>query len=369
MATIPSLTILDRYLLRQFLGPFCLAVIGFTIIGIVDILFSLVDLTILSGIHIGVTVRLLFYKLPAVFILFFPMAVLFAIMLVLIRMAKDNEITVLRASGIQLIRVAIPLILIGIIVSLISFGVNDSVVPWANHQSEQLMQGEIERRPPPSIVDNVVFKDAQNRFFYIKKMDTITYQMSRIIVFEDNGDYPRILQAEIGEWKNFTWVLKEGRSYEFDADGRLLFSNGFSKMMIHVNQDIQTYFSQQKTAREMDSQELNTRIKALKSGGISTRDLLVEYHLKKSIPTACAIFCLVGIAYCFSFVRSGKDWWGVILAICVAVLSVGFYFFIVAMARALAKDGQISPLLGAWLGNILYAAISGIAILYQTIKR
>jgi lipopolysaccharide export system permease protein len=369
MAFTSPLTILDRYLLKEFLGPFCLAVMGFTIIGIVDILFSIVDLTILSGIHPGVTIRLLFYKLPAVFILFFPMAVLFAIMLLLIRMAKDNEITVLRASGIHLLRMAIPLIMIGTIVSVLAFSVNDSVVPWANHRSEQLIQREIERRPPPNIVDNVVFKDTQNRFFYIKKMDTVSHRMSQIIVFEDNGQYPRILQAEIGQWKNFTWILDKGRSYEFDTDGSLLFSNIFETMEIHVDQDIQTYFSQQKTAREMDSKELNNRIKALNSGGISTRALAVEYHLKKSIPTACLIFCLVGIAYCFSFVRSGKDWWGVILAICVAVLSVGFYFFIVAMARALAKDGQLSPFLGAWLANGLYASISSLAILYQTNKK
>lgn len=369
MAFTSPLTILDRYLLRQFLGPFSLAVMGFTIIGIVDILFSLVDLTILSGVHVGVTARLLFYKLPAVFILFFPMAVLFAIMLLLIRMAKDNEITVLRASGIHLLRIAVPLMVIGSIVSVIAFVVNDSVVPWANHRSEQLIQREIERRPPPSIVDNVVFKDTQNRFFYIKKMDTVSHQMSQIIVFEDNGQYPRILQAAVGHWKDFTWILDKGRSYEFDADGTLLFSTVFSQMQIHVDQDIQTYFSQQKTAREMDSKELSTRIKALNSGGISTRALAVEYHLKKSIPAACLIFCLVGIAYCFSFVRSGKDWWGVILAICVAVLSVGFYFFIVAMSRALAKDGQLSPVIGAWLGNGIYAGISGLAILYQTSKR
>jgi lipopolysaccharide export system permease protein len=369
MPFIPSLTILDRYLLRQFLGPFFLAVMGFTIIGIVDILFSLVDLTILSGIHIGVTVRLLFYKLPAVFILFFPMAVLFAIMLLLIRMAKDNEITVLRASGVHLLRIAIPLILIGLGISMIAFMINDSVVPWANHQSEKLIQKEIERKPPPTIVDNVVFKDAKNRFFYIKKMDTVSHKMSQVIVFEDNGQYPRILQAEVGHWKNFTWILDKGRSYEFDNDGSLLFSTIFSTMMIHVDQDIQTYFSQQKSAREMDSQELEKRIKSLNKGGISTRALAVEYHLKKSIPAACFIFCLVGIAYCFSFVRSAKDWWGVILSICIAVLSVGFYFFIVAMSRALAKDGQLSPFIGAWLANSLYASIAGITIFYQVRKR
>lgn len=297
------------------------------------------------------------------------MAVLFAIMLLLIRMAKDNEITILRGSGITLFRVALPLILISIAVSGISFVINDTVVPWANHQSEKLLQQEIERRPPPSIAENVIFKDAQNRFFYIKKMDTHTHQMHHIMVFEDNGNTPRILQATTGKWEKLSWHLSQGRTYAFDDDGSLLFANTFSEMKIHVNNDIQTYFSQQKTAREMDSSELKKRILALHQGGLSTDALLVEYHLKKSIPTACTIFCLVGIAYCFGFVRSGKDWWGVIVAICVSVLSVGFYFFIVAMARALAKDGQIPPMIGAWLGNLIYATIAGGIIAYQSTKR
>lgn len=362
-------SLLDRYLLRQFFGPFSLAVAGFTIIGIVDILFSLMDLTILSGIPLSVTTRLLIYKLPAVIILFFPMAVLFACMLLFIRMAKDNEITILRASGIQLFRIVIPLVIASIGISLLSYIINDTLVPWANHQSEGLIRHEIERRPPPTIVDNVIFKDAQNRFFYIRHIDNNTKKMHDIMIFEDNGGYPRILQAESGTWKTFTWHLEKGRFFEFDTDGTLLFSNQFSTMMIHVEQEIENYFDQQKTAREMDAKELKMRISALKDGGINTNSLRVEYHLKKSIPAACTIFCLIGMAYCLAFVRSGQDWWGVIVAICVAVLSVGFYFFIVATARALAKDGQLDSFLGAWLGNIIYFGISSSTILYHTQRR
>ncbi|NQY73397.1 MAG: LptF/LptG family permease, partial [Candidatus Margulisbacteria bacterium] len=92
-----SINILDRYIISQFMGPFLLAVGAFVIIGIVDILFVLVDSFINSGVSLFIVIRLLIYKIPAIMVLFFPMAVLFSVMLLLIRMAKDNEITIIRA--------------------------------------------------------------------------------------------------------------------------------------------------------------------------------------------------------------------------------------------------------------------------------
>ena len=98
---VTKLTILDKYLIREFFFPFFLAVFGFALIGIVDILFYVVELSVLSGVSFLTTIKLLIYKLPAVMVLFFPMATLFACMLLFVRMAKDNELSVLRTSGIS----------------------------------------------------------------------------------------------------------------------------------------------------------------------------------------------------------------------------------------------------------------------------
>jgi lipopolysaccharide export system permease protein len=91
--------------------------------------------------------------------------------------------------------------------------------------------------------------------------------------------------------------------------------------------------------------------------------------MKKSMPIACLIFGLTGMAYCLTFIKSGKDWWGVIISICAAVLTVGFYFFIVAFFRALAKDGSLSPFLGAWIPNIAYGSISCVIIVKHILNR
>ena len=78
----------------------------------------------------------------------------------------------------------------------------------------------------------------------------------------------------------------------------------------------------------MDSKELKDRIQSLKKGGINTRALKVELHMKKSIPLACLIFGLIGTAYCLSFVKSGKDWWGVIISIIIAMNQKIYFVFI-----------------------------------------
>jgi len=362
-STFPwGFSILDRYLTREFLFPFVLGVGGFTVIGVVDILFYLVDLAILSGASFSTVFKLLIYKLPAIMVIFFPMAALFATMLLFIRMAKDNELSLLRTSGVNAFRIVIPVLLLGIFVSFLSFFVNERVVPWSNKTADNLIKQELRRTPAPSISENTVFKDS-DRFFYIKDIDN--HKMKMILVLENTIHYPRIIMAKEGEWRNFRWTLYDGMIQDFDEDGSLKFVDKFEELSINVNQNIRNFYGKTKKASEMDSRELKDKIGKLEASGLKTTALQVEYHLKKSIPAMCFVFVLIGIAYCLNFVKTGKDWWGVIVSICVAVLTVGLYIFLLALFRAIAKDGQIDPLLGAWVPNLIYFSIGSSMLVYQ----
>ena len=116
-----SILIIDVYIIREILNPFLLAVGGFAIIGMVDIMFVLVGSAVASGISFLIVLRLLLYKLPAVMILFFPMASLFSIMLLFVRMAKDNELGVLRTSGVPTFGIIQPAMLMVFFISFFSF--------------------------------------------------------------------------------------------------------------------------------------------------------------------------------------------------------------------------------------------------------
>jgi lipopolysaccharide export system permease protein len=302
-------------------------------------------------------------------VLFFPMAVLFAVMLLLVRMAKDNEITVLRSSGVSLTRILIPLLVLSVFASYLSFFTNEKIVPWANNVSDNLIRVSIQKTPPPDIMENIFFKDSDDRYFYINKVDSKKAVMENILIYELTRDYPRIISAKEAYWDSKTWYLKKGIIQDLDENGYLTYSAKFDVMMIRVDRDLQSFYSEQKTTREMDSKELKEKISILEKGGISTRNLKVEFFLKRSIPAACFIFALIGIAFCFLFVRSGKDWWGVILAVCISVLAVGFYFFIMAVCRSLGRSGVLDPILAAWLPNLIYGVLGFILILYEIYRR
>lgn len=365
----PTIPILDRYIYKDFSGPFLLAVGGFVIIGIIDILFTLVDLFVNSGVPFWVVTRLLLYKVPAIMVLFFPMAALFSIMLLLVRMAKENELTILRTSGVHMFRVLAPIFLLAILVSGLSFYINEKIVPWANHVSDNLIQKSIEKTPPPDVVENIFFRDTGDRYFYIKKVNAKQGIMNTIMIYELTSGFPRIISADSAKWDKKTWTLQNGYIQEFNEDGLANYTSKFDAFKIHVDREVQSFYTMQKTTREMDSRELKEQIKSLEKSGINTRNYKVEYYMKSSIPFACFIFMIIGIAFCLWFVHSGKDWWGVIFAVCISVLAVGFYFFLVAVFRSLGRSGLIIPFIGAWMPNILYGAIGLFLIGYQVIRR
>jgi len=361
--------ILDRYLFSQFTGPFLMATGGFLIIGIIDILFALVDLVFQSGVSSAVVFRLLLYKVPAIAVLFMPMSVLFAAMLLLVRMAKDSELTVLRASGIHLFRIIGPVIFFAMISASLAYVTNEKVVPWANQISDNLILREIEKKPPPTVVENVFFKDADERFFYIKKVDSKANVMDTVMVYELTDTLPRITTATSARWNGKTWILENGTIQEFENDGTMKYSSRFAELRIHVENSVEGFYTENKTPRQMDSRELRNKITDLKQSGANTRELKVEYQLKFAEPVACFVFGLVGIAYCLSFVRSGKDWWGVIFAVCFSVLTVGFYFFFVAVCRSMGINGLLDPIVAAWLPNATYTLVGSGLIFYHSFLR
>lgn len=92
---------LDRYIIREFLGPFFFCVIGFTVILLSGLLFQLSDLIFVKHVPAATVGRMLLYKIPGTAVLTLPIAVLFATLLSLGRLVQDSEVTVMR--GVELL--------------------------------------------------------------------------------------------------------------------------------------------------------------------------------------------------------------------------------------------------------------------------
>jgi lipopolysaccharide export system permease protein len=351
---------LDRYIFFELMPPFFLGIIGFILIMITDLLFTYTNLIINKGVPLLVILRLLIFKLPAIMVLTFPVSTVFATSMVFSRMSKENEMIALRTSGISLLRISAPVILISVVVSFMSYCTNEFFVPWSNHTSENIIRQMILRQPLPEIKENVFFRDSSNRYFYVRKVDQRTNSLEDLMIYEiGQGRFPRVILAKSAKYDGKNWVLSDGVIHRYeDATGKLDYEANFSEMQILVNENI-TNFTDQKTTYEMNSKELSSLVSMLKKGGVDAKVLLTDLYMKVSVPAACLVFALLGIPFSLPALRSGRAF-GVVF--CVALIFT-FYVF-ASVFRAFGHGGLIHPLVAAWLPNILFGLL-GMALIIK----
>ena len=350
--------VIDRYVFFEMIGPFLIGVVGFVLVLAVDLLFTMADLIINRGVPLWAVLKLLIYKLPSIMVLTFPVSTLFATAMALGRLSKDNEIVALRTSGVTLFRISVPIIIIGIMVSLASYFTNEKIVPHANHVSSNIIRQIIYKRPLPEVKQNVFFKDAHNRHYYARRVDMKNKSMENIMVYEVTDErFPRVILAERATFQGRIWELKNGIIHKYDQKGFLNYEATFADMKLNVSEDILT-FTGQKTSQEMNSNELKSMIGILGKGGVSTHALRTELLMKYSIPATCFVFALIGIPFSMPSPRSGRTW-GMVVTI---VFMFTFYVF-TSVFRSLGKGGILPPVLAAFTPQISFALI-GAALLF-----
>jgi lipopolysaccharide export system permease protein len=344
--------ILDRYLLFEMLGPFLVGVFGFILVLSVDLLFTMADLIINKGVPLWAVLKLLFYKMPSLLVMTFPVSTIFGTTMALGRLSEDNEMTALRTSGINLFRISFPILMAAALVSLLSFFTNEKIVPYANYVSNNIIRQIIYKQPLPEVKENVFFKDAFQRYYYARRVNMKNKTMEGVMVYEVTYEkFPRVILAEFATFSGKVWNLKQGVIHKYDEKGFLTYQATFSEMKLNVAEDLLT-FTSEKNPQDMDRQELTTLIKVMEKGGGATHALLTELYLRYSIPLTCFVFALVGIPFSLFAPRSGRTW-GLLFTI---VFMFTFYVF-ASVFRSLGRGGVLAPALAAFTPQVLFLAI------------
>ncbi|HAI85778.1 MAG TPA: hypothetical protein DCL63_02165 [Firmicutes bacterium] len=353
--------ILDRYVVREFMGPFFLSISAFIIIVLSGQLFMLVDFIIQKKVPLLAVVRMLLYSLPGIVVQVLPIAVLFAVLISLGRLGRDSELSTIRASGVPFTRIVLPLIIVGAVVSAVGFWLGETVVPWASHKSETIVREIILKDFLPSIEQDIFFTAPGGRHFYVGEVDKDLGTMERVMVYEtEHGSFPRIVSARRGRVGQGTWTLENGSIHELDADGHVRMSMSFDRLEITMDSTMEQFASSQKTPQEMTRKELKSHIDLFEKSGIRVEGLRVEYHLKLAQPVAALVFAVIGAPLVVRSPRHGGGYFGIVAA---AVLSFA-YFVVQAVARSVGMKGAIHPVTAVWLPNVAFL-IPGVIMLVK----
>ena len=370
---IPKLGLkrLDRYLLRELAFPFLLALVGFLIFILLNLILGLREWMLDRGLSFWVVLRLLLYQLPEFLVYSIPVATVFAIFLALGRLAHDREIIAFQAGGFSLRRIVLPILVASLLLSGLSFLLSDRFVPWANSRYQETFGRLVLRRAiTPKIREDTFFKDAEGRVFYVRRYDHSRGRLEGIMIYDLSGRpwpypgledlhrsgrgraYPVVVLAEEGTWQGERWLLREGVIHQYGEGGHLVRALSFQEMEIDVGGGIETLFLRGRTPREMSLGELAAQIRRLREAGLGAEGLILEYHSKIALPLAGFVFALLGAPLSLIFALRSRAA-GVVLS----VLLIGLFQGSMIWSQTLGRRGIISPVVGAWLPDLLFGLI------------
>ncbi|MFC2078121.1 LptF/LptG family permease [Candidatus Bipolaricaulota bacterium] len=353
----------DRYLLREMIGPFLLALAGLVLFILLNIILSLSDLMVDRGIGMLTLLRLVILKMPSLLVIAVPMSALFATFLGLGRLAHDREIVALESIGIPLRRILLPLIIAASVIGIADFAIYNWGVPASEHAYQQALRSVIFRQGVPRITANAFFRGADNQFFYIRRYDSEAGTLHDVHIYDTTGQlFPHaesrvtMITADTGRWTGDAWRLDSGNVYGFDGDGLLAYSGSFEELTIPLDQSVEQILSRSRTPAEMGIAELVERIGVARRTGQRADELVVEMHLKISLPLATIVFVLVGGTMSLMFTPRSRA-----VGIVAALLLVAFFQGVLWWTQTLGRRGVMNPVLSAWFPDIVFG-LFGLAL-------
>jgi LPS export ABC transporter permease LptF/LPS export ABC transporter permease LptG len=363
--------ILTRYTLREVASHAVIGAAIFTFVLFTRDLGRILELVVRASAPLPSVAQIFFYTVPLALTYTIPMSVLVGILIGLSRLAADSEITAMRASGMGVWTFLRMVSIFVIAAWLLALANGLYLAPWSQASLSRLED---------QLKGSQASFEVQPRVFYEGFPKYVLY-VQDVHSAQGAAVWKGVFLADISDAANPSITLaREG----------ILVSEGQDRLHLHLT-DGSTHetdprqadhyqistFQQTDIPIELPSAEAKAedaipvgvvptwelRNHARRVDPISARWYLIEFHRRFALPTACLVLALVGIPLGLSSKKSGKSG-GFVLTI----VLVFAYYSVSLVGISLARQGHVTPELGAWLANIVFFAF-GVFLLWQAERR
>ena len=351
--TFPS--IIDRYVLREFLKILALVLIS------TAALFIIVDYTDLSGDirtnHIPFHTVFAYYRFLLFQILNYtvPISVLVATLVTFGLLSKNNEVTAFKSSGVSLYRVALPIIVIAGVMSVLSYLMLDFVLPYSNQRVDQLRNRIKGRKTVAAAQQQKLWLLGKGRYLMnFLSYDREAKQLSQLQVFEMHPTEFRLTRrvyADHARWDGTGWLFENGWMRSFADDGTTTtFTPIQTPLRLYYAERPEDFATEVKAPDQMTFAQLRRYIETIRRSGYAAEELSVKLYQKTSWPFISVVMTLIALPFAF---KIGKR--GALYGVGIALILGIFYWMIFAVFTKFGEVGNLPPLLSAWSANVLFA--------------
>jgi LPS export ABC transporter permease LptF len=352
---------IDRYLLREMLMPLLVGLATFVVMITGHMLFTVVDKIVEHGVGMPSVLKFVALQVPFAALLSLPASSLLASSLALNRMASENELTALRAGGAGFRRILRPVLLVGLVASLAALLLAGTVVPWASHQAETMLERMVAQRPTLAFRPGKFTNTETDLDFFAERVDQAQGLLEDLFVFQRRGkDQPLLFHADRARFTERGLTTGPATFYTLSPGGVRDWGE-LESLRVNLGSFEFMPGLLAKNVSDMSFRELQAAYQQNESASPGAgRRYAVELHWRISLAFSCLAFVLLALPITLSFARGQS-----LLGVLATLLLVFVYYVVMLWLRMVSENGPLPPVVGAWLENAVIFMAAGVGLWRQ----
>ncbi len=359
---------LDRYVLREILPPFLLALLIFTFLLVLPPVMDYLENLLAKGITWGMAARILWTLIPQALGLTIPMALLVGILIGLGRMSGDRESVALLACGVSPYRLLRPIGLLATLGTAATAYVMIVAIPDSNQTFREITFSLVSQRVDTEIQPRVFYQDFPGWVLYAREEpDAGQSGWKQLIVANTGQGETTIYLAERGQVvverkkRTVELVLTNGSSYRTTGTGQTDVFRFTDRIVLALNPEaVFPNINIQPGLNEKTIAALRVDAAAKVANGHSPHPEIIAIQQKFSIPAACLVFAVIGLALGLTVAREGK-----LASFVVGIIIIFAYYIVMFLCESLTKGQYLNMYVSRWVPNILLGLFGVVALVWR----
>jgi lipopolysaccharide export system permease protein len=359
-----SVTIIDRYVFREFFAPFCVSLFFLTFVFLMTRIPDITNMVVNYNANMGTVLMMILYTLPRFLEFTIPMSVMVAVLLTFMRMSGENEMTALKGAGLSLYRLLPPVLLFCLLGTLLTLWITLFGVAWGKlsikHKTLELARSSIDL----AIEERQFNSQIRDMMIYVSQVDMKTKDLTDVFIEERTAQgMTRISLAPQGRLIHshndnfYTIRLYNGVINHVDIEEKTVSTIHFGHYDINI--DLAALYQGGSGGVEKDPDELSIGdlIRFVRTGdpdNARMREARMELNEKFSVPFACLFMGLLAFPLGVQSLSTGRS-----SGFGMGVFFLLVYYFFLALGWSAGETGFIPPVLGMWLPNLVMAGAGG----------
>jgi lipopolysaccharide export system permease protein len=301
-------------------------------------------------------IEYLVLKLPLMTAQLIPIACLTGVLLGLAMLNRSGELLALQGLGISRLGIGLPLLMISALLSLVTFGLNETVVPAATRRSKYLLNAVIQHQSQLTYTAQNWLRTGDS-FVGVKSYDAARKRLIGIRIFQIGPQYVlhAIYSADSADWNGKDWIFSGLKVLNLKHPGSLAAA---ATRDFHLDARPGDFSFAILSPEEFSLSELDDYIAKLRRNGLDPGSYLVDRDVKYALPLSCLVMMLCGLALSLDPVpRASSAGRGFILGLGLGVS----YWITLGFTIAFGHSGIMPAWLAAWLPNLLFCLL-GVAL-------